>query len=44
MKDPKDFICPKCRASIGGKCLEAVQDGSKYIDHFHEERIQKASE
>jgi hypothetical protein len=30
--------CPICQAAPGGKCLEKVRDGSKYIDEPHKER------
>jgi hypothetical protein len=38
-----DIICPACRACRGGKCLDEVLWGSKYIDEPHEERVQKAA-
>ncbi len=35
-------ICPKCRASVGGRCLEPIKDGSQYIDTVHKERVIEA--
>lgn len=35
-------VCPKCRAVIGGKCLDKIKDGSKYIETPHAERIDLA--
>lgn len=39
---PKDFVCPRCLASAGGKCLEpkpGAMGGECYVDYFHRERI-----
>lgn len=30
--------CPVCKAAPGGKCLESVKDGSRYIETPHKER------
>lgn len=30
--------CPVCKAALGGKCLEKIKDGSKYIDEPHQQR------
>lgn len=38
-KSPYNVVCPKCRAARGGKCLEKIKDGSKYIDTPHPERV-----
>jgi hypothetical protein len=35
-------VCPKCRAAIGGKCLERKLDGSSWIEEPHPERTKKA--
>lgn len=42
-KSPYNVICPKCFAAKGGRCLEAVKDGSKFIDQPHPERVELAT-
>jgi hypothetical protein len=42
MKQPIEIRCPKCSAAPGGRCLESVLNGSKYIAEFHKERIEAA--
>jgi hypothetical protein len=42
-KPPYNVVCPKCRAARGGRCLEPVKDGSKFIEEPHEERVELAS-
>lgn len=40
-KKPLDFVCPRCNAAIGAKCLEKAQVswlGHKPIDEPHIER------
>lgn len=41
-KSPYNVVCPKCRAVRGGRCLDPVKDGSKYIDNPHPERVELA--
>ena len=33
------IVCPKCKASVGGKCLDKVVDRSHYIESPHIERV-----
>lgn len=42
-KIPYNVVCPKCKAARGGRCLEAVRDGSKFIDTPHTERFELAA-
>ncbi len=39
-KPPYNVVCPVCQAAKGGRCLEAVKDGSKWIDTPHYERVE----
>lgn len=39
---PLNVVCPLCHAAKGGKCLEKVRDGSKWIDTPHPERVELA--
>lgn len=43
-KPPYNVVCPKCRAARGGRCLEPVKDGSKFIEEPHAERVELANE
>lgn len=42
-KPPYNVVCPKCCAARGGRCLERVKDGSKWIDTPHPERVALAA-
>ena len=42
-KPPYNVVCPKCKAARGGRCLEPVKDGQKFIDQPHAERAELAS-
>lgn len=43
-KKPYNVVCPKCRAAKGGRCLDPVKDGSKFIDEPHAERWDEANQ
>lgn len=42
-KAPYNVVCPVCLAVRGGKCLEPIKDGSRYIDAPHQERVELAN-
>jgi hypothetical protein len=33
-------VCPFCKAAQTAKCLQPTKDGHKWIDTFHEQRIE----
>ena len=37
------IVCPRCRASIGGKCLAKTLWGSNYMEEPHPERGQEGN-
>ena len=39
MIDPLTVVCPECRAARGARCTRQVTDGSKFIDQFHQARV-----
>lgn len=39
-KSPYNVVCPLCKAARGGRCLESIKDGSKYIDQPHQVRVE----
>ena len=42
-KVPYNVVCPVCQAAKGGRCLEPVKDGNKWIDTPHRERVELAA-
>lgn len=43
-KPPYNVRCPKCFAVRGGRCLEPVKDGSRFVDVPHVERVERSKE
>lgn len=39
---PDAIVCPSCFAARGVRCLEKIKDGSKFVDYYHQERIDAA--
>jgi hypothetical protein len=38
------IVCPKCKAAVGGKCLDPTVWGSKYAREPHDERVEAAKQ
>jgi hypothetical protein len=44
MIDPLSVVCQACSAAIGARCTRSVKDGSKFINEFHQARIDAITE